>query len=71
MNTRQLTFALPGNLPSVLTLPQQMAPETLPELACAIAAALGDLRRAMCDTGADPGQIEYASWQAQSGAARH
>ena len=71
MNMKQLTFLLRGNGPAVLTLPQPMPPETLLELERSLAQALGELKREQRCGAVDPGQIEYASWLEQLGAARH
>lgn len=62
MNALQLTVAVPGDDPAVLTLPQPLTPETLTRLEQAIAATLGMLRRDLCGRASDAGAIEYASW---------
>ncbi|AOF87752.1 hypothetical protein BSY239_5 [Hydrogenophaga sp. RAC07] len=62
MNTRQMTFPLPGNGPAVLTLPQTLQPEALAALECSLKMALHDLQRESGGDALDPGRIEYASW---------
>ncbi len=62
MNAIQLTVAVPGGDPAVLSLPQPLTAETLPQLEQAMAGTLGMLRRDLCDRASDAGAIEYASW---------
>ncbi len=62
MNTRQLSFQLPGNEPAFLMLPPTLTCEMLQQLEAALASALGTLRREVRGDSADAGQIEYASW---------
>jgi len=71
MYTRQLTFPLPGNGSAVLTLSQPVPLETLQRLERSLAVTLGALQGEAPGTDADPGQIEYASWQAQPGWLRY
>jgi len=62
MNVLQLTLAVPGDDPAVLTLPQPLTTETLARLEQEIAGALGKLRSDLCGRAYDAGAIEYASW---------
>jgi|GEM_PF-1343111 len=62
MNTRQLSFPLPGNEAAVLMLPPALTPETLQQLETALASTLGTLRREVRGDTTDAGSIEYASW---------
>lgn len=71
MNTRQLSFPLPGNEAAVLMLPPTLTPETLQQLETALDSTLGALRREVRGDVTDAGQIEYASWSQTSLARRH
>ncbi len=71
MNTRQLSFPLPGNEPAVLILPPALTSETLQQLETALASTLLTLRREVCGDTTDDGQIEYASWSQTSRTRSH
>jgi len=62
MNALQLTVAIPGDDPAILTLPQPLTAGTLTRLEQAIAGTLGMLRRDLCGHANDAADVEYASW---------
>ena len=62
MTALQLTVAVPGDDPAVLTLPQPLTAETLTRIEQAVADTLAMLRRDLCGRADDAGAIEYASW---------
>lgn len=57
-----LILPLPTAGQAVLGVSQPLTPESLPELEHALAQAMEELRREVCDAATLPGELEYVSW---------